>query len=61
MRKRKETTNKRLNIILLKESHDALIDIQSYYTQGIRPNQEETVNKLLVEYRDHLKEKGKIK
>ena len=60
MRNKKEATSKRLNIILLKESHDALLDIQAYYTQGIRPNQEETVNKLLVEYRDFLKEECKF-
>lgn len=62
MRKRKQATETRLNIMLLKKAHGAMLDIQDYYeeTDGKFLNQEKTVNRLLIEYRNYLKKRGKL-
>ena len=62
MRKRQKTDDKRLHILLRKKAHDAMCDIQKYYTEidDEFTNKEETVNRSLIEHRNYLKKRGKL-
>ncbi|MEM7362107.1 MAG: hypothetical protein AAF335_03800 [Bacteroidota bacterium] len=61
--RRKEKSNKLLYVSILIEAHSTMLDIQRYYA-GVESeplNQGETLDRLLVDYRDILKSQGKIK
>lgn len=61
--RRKDKDSKLIYVSISRKAHSAMLDIQRYYTglESEYMNQADTLDKLLVEYRDTLKDQGKIK